>query len=135
MKIFCVIIVFLFSQSVQGSRHSETSRLLVKTVDEILRHKAELHGHNYIIIGFARFNRVGQRGLLYRNLRELKQHRYQDAIFLQMDLEKLWTKSLPDGARVMVTGHLDKDLHGSLGVYPAHVVVKEIHLARVTSRE
>jgi hypothetical protein len=128
MKPFLLAFLLPFSQLAQGSEHPQVSRVPVKTVGEILGNKTMLRGKNCGILGFARFSRIGQRGLLYRTLSELKRHRYQDAIFLQMDSDKLWRKPIPDGAYVLVRGYLDKELHGSLGVYPAHLIVEEIAL-------
>ena len=102
------------------------------TADEVLR-KPRLKGHVISVEGFVRFDRLSQRGFLYRDLSDMRHRKYQTTIFLELGNEDFSSLKIPDGSYVVATGYLSKDLRGPLGVYPAHIIVDRMKVLRKTS--
>ena len=102
------------------------------TADEVLR-KPRLKGHVISVEGFARFDRLSQRGFLYRDLSDMRHRNYRKTIFLELGNEGFSSLKIPDGSYVVATGYLSKDLRGPLGVYPAHIIVDRVKVLRRNS--
>jgi hypothetical protein len=99
------------------------------TADEVLR-KPRLKGHVISVQGFVRFDRLSQRGFLYRDLSDMRHRNYRKTIFLELGNESFSSLKIPDGSYVVATGYLAEDLHGPLGVYPAHIIVDRVKMLR-----
>ena len=99
------------------------------TADEVLR-TPRLKGHVISVEGFVRFDRLSQRGFLYRDLSDMRHRNYQKTIFLELGNEGYSSLKIPDGSYVVATGYLSKDLRGPLGVYPAHIIVDRVKVLR-----
>jgi hypothetical protein len=97
--------------------------------DEVLR-KPPLKGHVISVKGFVRFDRLSQRGFLYRDLSDMRQRDYRKTIFLELGNEGFSSLRIPDGSYVVATGYLSKQLRGPLGVYPAHIIVDRVTVLR-----
>ena len=97
--------------------------------DDILR-EPRLKGHVVSVEGFVRFDRVSQRGFLYRDLTDMQRRNYRNTIFLELGNEGFASLKIPDGSYVIATGYLSKDLRGPLGVYPAHIIVDRVKVIR-----
>jgi len=102
------------------------------TADEVLR-KPHLKGHVISVEGIVRFDRLSQRGFLYRDLSDMRHRDYRKTIFLELGNEGFASLKIPDGSYVVATGYLSKDLRGPLGVYPAHIIVDRVKVLRKTS--
>lgn len=102
------------------------------TADEVLR-KPRLKGHVISVEGFVRFDRLSQRGFLYRDLSDMRHRNYRKTIFLELGNEDFSSSKIPDGSYVVATGYLSKDLHGPLGVYPAHIIVDRVKVLQKAS--
>jgi hypothetical protein len=100
------------------------------TADEVLRQKAHLHGRVITVEGFVRFDRLSQRGFLYRDLSDMRRRNYRQTIFLELGNEGFSSLKIPDGSYVVATGYLSKELRGPLGVYPAHIIVDRVKVLR-----
>lgn len=98
--------------------------------EKLLQHTKPLRGKVISVEGFVRFDRLSQRGFLYRNMRELRKRDYHKTIFLELGNENYVSLKIRDGTRVVVAGFLSPDLRGPLGVYPAHIIVDKIQVAR-----
>jgi hypothetical protein len=99
------------------------------TADEVLR-KPLLKGHVVSVEGFVRFDRLSQRGFLYRDLSDMRRRNYRKTIFLELGNEGFSSLKIPDGSYVVATGYLSKELRGPLGVYPAHIIVDRVKVLR-----
>jgi|GEM_PF-4425083 len=99
------------------------------TADEVLR-TPRLKGHVISVEGFVRFDRLSQRGFLYRDLNDMRHRNYQKTIFLELGNEGYSSLKIPDGSYVVATGYLSKELRGPLGVYPAHIIVDRVKVLR-----
>jgi hypothetical protein len=99
------------------------------TADEVLR-KPRLKGRVISVVGFVRFDRLSQRGFLYRNLNDMRRRNFRKTIFLELGNEGFSSLQIPDGSFVVTTGYLSKDLRGPLGVYPAHIIVDRVKVLR-----
>jgi hypothetical protein len=108
-----------------------TSAADAHTADEVLR-KPRLKGHVISVEGFVRFDRLSQRGFLYRDLSDMRHRNYRKTIFLELGNEDFSSLRIPDGSYVVATGYLSKDLRGPLGVYPAHMIVDRVKVLRKT---
>jgi hypothetical protein len=97
--------------------------------DDILR-EPRLKGQVVSVEGFVRFDRVSQRGFLYRDLDDLQRRNYRKTIFLELGNEGFASLKIPDGSYVVATGYLSKELRGPLGVYPAHIIVDHVKVLR-----
>jgi hypothetical protein len=102
------------------------------TADEVLR-TPRLKGHVISVEGFVRFDRLSQRGFLYRDLSDMRHRNYRKTIFLELGNEGYSSLKIPDGSYVVATGYLSKELRGPLGVYPAHIIVDSVKVLRKTS--
>ena len=103
------------------------------TAEDVLQHKARLHGRVVSVEGFVRFDRLSQRGFLYRNLSDMRRRNFRKTIFLELGNERFSSLKIPDGSHVVATGYLSKDLRGPLGVYPAHIIVDRVKVLRKNS--
>jgi hypothetical protein len=99
------------------------------TADEVLR-TPRLRGHVVSVEGFVRFDRLSQRGFLYRDLRDMRCRNYRKTIFLELGNEGYSSLKIPDGSYVLATGYLSGELRGPLGVYPAHIIVDRVKVLR-----
>ena len=99
------------------------------TADEVLRTQ-RLKGHVISVEGFVRFDRLSQRGFLYRDLSDMRRRNYRKTIFLELGNEGYSSLKIPDGSYVVATGYLSKELRGPLGVYPAHIIVDRVRVLR-----
>jgi hypothetical protein len=97
--------------------------------DDILR-EPRLKGHVVSVEGFVRFDRVSQRGFLYRDLGDMQRRDYRKTIFLELGNEGFASLKIPDGSYVAATGYLSKELRGPLGVYAAHIIVDRVKVLR-----
>ena len=99
------------------------------TAEEVLR-KPRLKGHVVSVEGFVRFDRLSQRGFLYRDLNDMRRRNFRKTIFLELGNEGYSSLKIPDGSYVVATGYLSKELRGPLGVYPAHIIVDRVKVLR-----
>jgi hypothetical protein len=125
LSIGCTALAILTAAALRGG---ETRSII--SAEELLRHTQSLRGKVISVEGFVRFDRLSQRGFLYRNMRELRRRDYHKTIFLELGNENYVSLKIPDGPRVVVTGFLSPDLRGPLGVYPAHIIVDKIQVLR-----
>src|SRR2546423_12595575 len=100
------------------------------TVKQLLSSKGALENRIISVEGFVRFDRVSQRGFLYKNLSDLKGRNYRQTVFLELGNENYASLKLPDLSYVLVTGYLSAELRGPLGVYAGHIIVDRIQIAR-----
>ena len=104
------------------------------TADDVL-HQPRLKGHVISVEGFVRFDRLSQRGFLYRDLSDLRHRNYRKTIFLELGNERYSSLKIPDGSYVVATGYLSKNLRGPLGVYPGHIIVDRVKVLRKDAAE
>ena len=119
---YYAIAAFLLMLSVASATDAHTA-------DEVLR-TPRLKGHVISVEGFVRFDRLSQRGFLYRDLSDMRHRDYQKTIFLELGNEGFSSLKIPDGSYVVATGYLSKELRGPLGVYPAHIIVDRVKVLR-----
>jgi hypothetical protein len=100
------------------------------TVKQLLSGKRALENRIISVEGFVRFDRVSQRGFLYKNLSDLKTRNYRQTVFLELGNENYASLKVPDASYVLVTGYLSGELRGPLGVYAGHIIVDRIQIAR-----
>lgn len=93
---------------------------------EVIRADSPLRGKEVCIVGNVRFDRRSRRGFLYADENELRVRDYRRTVFLQLPDGDVKSFRIRDGTRVVVTGFFTESMHGPLGVYPVHVLVKNI---------
>lgn len=100
------------------------------TVKQLLSSKGTLENRIISVEGFVRFDRLSQRGFLYKNLSDLKARNYRQTVFLELGNENYVSLKVPDASYVLVTGYLSAELRGPLGVYAGHIIVDRIQIER-----
>jgi hypothetical protein len=98
------------------------------TVKQILSSKRTLEDKVISVEGFVRFDRLSQRGFLYKDLADLKKRNYRQTVFLELGNENYASLKIPDGSYVLATGYLSAELRGPLGVYAGHIIIDRIQI-------
>ncbi len=125
MRALVGIFVLVFVSTAVASPRPRTY-----TVAQVILQLQHLRGHDIAIEGYARFDRLGRQAPLYGDLSVLRKHDFRRAVFLAFPLRTFDRYVVPDETHVIVSGYLEPDLHGSLGVYPAHLSADSIRRLR-----
>jgi uncharacterized protein (DUF58 family) len=104
------------------------------TVKQVLSSKRTLEDKVIAVEGFVRFDRLSQRGFLYKDLADLKNRNYRQTVFLELGNENYSSLKIPDGSYVVVLGYLSAELRGPLGVYAGHIIVDRIQILRESQK-